>query len=315
MPPTPHSPSPPSPPPGPGHSLPRAAQAGVRAQHHRWGQAAAPGPANPLSRESLHAGPPGPGQHSGDPHPHHESRGSAGPCLAAAQHQTSPTASAQALPSLPATQLGLRHACPLPGASLPTGATPQLPRVLGGAGVRGAALLRSRSRCSWRPGGQRLGTTLRILLSLGGCEPPTQVPAAPRPSTPGRHPGGTGHLTADGPGTGRGSGRAGAAHLRKTGEHRGQGASHRQEGVNSPRYQHMAPQPWPTLTCSRALPRPPWAQRAPSRPRGAPCRAPSPPRTLCSPRQKRRSDCPTACSHPRAPAHADQGLHREHSTL
>nr|XP_030694264.1 uncharacterized protein LOC115842942 isoform X2 [Globicephala melas] len=216
MPPTPHSPSPPSPPPGPGHSLPRAAQAGVRAQHHRWGQAAAPGPANPLSRESLHAGPPGPGQHSGDPHPHHESRGSAGPCLAAAQHQTSPTASAQALPSLPATQLGLRHACPLPGASLPTGATPQLPRVLGGAGVRGAALLRSRSRCSWRPGGQRLGTTLRILLSLGGCEPPTQVPAAPRPSTPGRHPGGTGHLTADGPGTGRGSGRAGAAHLRKT---------------------------------------------------------------------------------------------------
>ncbi|XP_022433987.1 proline-rich protein HaeIII subfamily 1-like [Delphinapterus leucas] len=39
---------------------------------------------------------------------------------------------------------------------------------------------------SWRPGGQCLGTTLRILLSLGGCEPPTRVPAAPRPSI--QHP-------------------------------------------------------------------------------------------------------------------------------
>ncbi|XP_024618566.1 uncharacterized protein LOC112411566 isoform X2 [Neophocaena asiaeorientalis asiaeorientalis] len=39
---------------------------------------------------------------------------------------------------------------------------------------------------SWRPGGRRLGTTLRIVLSLGGCEPPTQVPAAPRPSI--QHP-------------------------------------------------------------------------------------------------------------------------------
>lgn len=38
----------------------------------------------------------------------------------------------------------------------------------------------------WRPGGRRLGTTLRIVLSLGGCEPPTQVPAAPRPSI--QHP-------------------------------------------------------------------------------------------------------------------------------
>ncbi|XP_029059553.1 caskin-2-like [Monodon monoceros] len=190
-PPTPHSPSPPSPPPRPGHSLPRAAQAGIRQGITGGGRQ------QPQARPTLSPG-----------------RASMRALLGwgSTQGTPIPTASPGAVQVPAWWRRDTKHHPPLQHRrSLHrlrhnwVSDTPAPPRSLSAHWRHTTAPTGAgRSWCpgrSWRPGGQCLGTTLRILLSLGGCEPPTRVPAAPAPasSIPGRHPGETGHLTADGP--------------------------------------------------------------------------------------------------------------------
>ncbi|TKC51756.1 hypothetical protein EI555_013331, partial [Monodon monoceros] len=65
---------------------------------------------------------------------------------------------------------------PLPGASLPTGATPQLPLVLGGAGVRGAP--GGRGASVWAPRSEFYSHSGAVSPPPGSQLPPPQHPAS-----------------------------------------------------------------------------------------------------------------------------------------
>ncbi|KAB0394048.1 hypothetical protein E2I00_001752, partial [Balaenoptera physalus] len=77
---------------------------------------------------------------------------------------------------------GLRHACPLPGASLPAGAPPQLPLMLGGAGAPDSQVSLPRPGVSV-PGSSNLHAALGGLTDHLGLQPPPP-PSPPQTAPP-----------------------------------------------------------------------------------------------------------------------------------